>query len=160
IRADPPLLLMVFFDDGTALGITLDGMYGLADGIRITVGRDQSIAALFRLPDGMPLMCVIELTAERQPPQPEAETTGISIATDLERHWVSAQLGPEFFERLTENPAQAHEMLGWAFLHALTALRTPQGVEPDVGEAFLSAWKAAPPVMMISRFENAGPAAV
>jgi hypothetical protein len=161
VRADPPLLVIVSFDDGTALGINPDGMYGLADGVRITAGRHQGIADFLRLPDGAPLTCVIKLTTERQPPQPEADITGIGVATDPERHCISMQLGPEFFERLTETPAQAHEMLGWALHHAVTALRAPQDEDPGVSAAaFLTAWKATPPVMMISRFENVTPAAV
>ena len=161
VRADPPLLVMVFADDGAALGIAPDGVYGLADGIRITAGRDQRIADFLRLPDGASLMCVIRLAAERQPPQPEADVTGIGVATDPDRHCVSVQLGPEFFERLAEAPSQAHEMLGWSLRHALVALRAAQGGEAGASaESFLAAWNATPPVMMISRSEHAIPGAI
>jgi hypothetical protein len=52
-------------------------------------------------------------------------------------------------------------MLGWALQHAVTELRTQQGEEADADAAsFLDAWTATPPVMIISRFEQAGPGAV
>jgi hypothetical protein len=160
-RADPPLVIMVSFEDGTALGITPDGMYGLADGIRITAARHRDIADFLRLPDGAPLMCMLDIAAGHQPPEPEADATGIGVATDPQGHLISIQLGPEFFERLAEDPAQAHELLGWALQHAVTALRTAHGEEPgDSGTAFLTAWKATTPVMMISRSEYPSPAAV
>jgi hypothetical protein len=161
VRSDPPLLVMVSFEEAVTLGISADGIYGLADGLRITAGRHQDIADFFRLPDDVPLTCVIQLTAERQPPQPESEVTGIGVITNAERHCVSIQLGPEFLETLTDNAAGAHEMLGWVLQHAVTVLRTSDAALFDESAAsFLEAWKATPPVMMINRFENTAPAVV
>jgi hypothetical protein len=160
VRADPPLVVMVFFDDGPALGMTPDWMYGLADGIRITAGRDPAITDFLRLPGGVPVTCTITLTPERQPSRDEGDSTGIGLAADPERHRIALQLGPEFFELLIGNSAEGHEMLGWALRHAMEALRAPGSGEADRATAFLDAWNAAPPVMMASRYKNTGPAAM
>lgn len=85
VRTDPPFVLIVPLEGGAPLRITPDGMYGLADGIRITAGRHGDIADGLRLPGGAPLTCEITVTADPQPAPPgESEATGIAVATHPE----------------------------------------------------------------------------
>jgi hypothetical protein len=157
VRADPPLLVIESLDDGAPLGIMPDTMYGLADGIRITAGRHQDIADGLRLADGMPLTFLVSVTGDRQPPVDDAEKTGIAIAIDPERPRVGLQFGPEFFERLANDPQKAHGLVGWAMHHAVAGLGGAPAVDR---ERFLAAWNATPPIMMVQRFLNTGPASV
>ena len=157
VRADPPLLVNVSLEDGAPLDITPGGMYGLADGIRITAGRHQDIADGLRLTGGASLTCEVSVTADLQPAKDDSEVTGLAIAIDHERPRVGLQFGPEFFGWLADDAQKAHEMVGWALHHAVGAL----GGERPVDRArFLAAWNATPPIMLVHPFHNTGPASV
>ncbi|HUZ55642.1 MAG TPA: hypothetical protein VMU94_24320, partial [Streptosporangiaceae bacterium] len=157
VRADPPLVFFVSLDDGVPLGFRPDTMYGLADGIRITAGRHQDIADGLRLANRRPLTCLVSVTTERQPPEDDAEATGIAISTDPERGLVALKFGPEFFDWLADDPHKAHEIAGMAIRHAIAAVAGQPAAD---GQKFLAAWNVTPPIMLVHRFRNTGSASV
>lgn len=157
VRADPPLLIIVSLNDGAPLGISPDSMYGLADGIRITAGRHHVIADGLRLPDDMPLVCSVSVTADVQPLVDDSEVTGIGVAFDDEQSRMGLQFGPEFFARLADDVQKAHEWVGWVLHHAVATIGGESAVDR---ENFLAAWKSTPPIMMVQTLHNTGPASV
>lgn len=153
---DPPVLLAVVYSDADQLGMHRDGLFGLADGVRITVGRHPDIAAHLRLDDGAPLTLSLRLGTEATPRGLQGPRVGVGM--DPSRALVEITLGPDILELFLNNPSDGHHVIGAAIHHAVAALRAERDDAPGTPkDVFHAAWDACPPVITLSLIESGAP---
>jgi hypothetical protein len=160
VRRDPDIVIYVFLGEAERLGLSPDGLFGFADGIRATAGRAASIAAHLSLANGVPLSLVLRLLPD-QAPEHDRQDEGVPyrVAVGADRAAVEIGLGPEAMSLFQGDGREGHSALGFAVHEALAQLRQARGDEPgSPREEFSAAWDSCPPVTTLSIVESDTPA--
>lgn len=156
VRRNPDMLVCVFFDDADQLGMSHDGLYGFADGLLTTLGRQPTISAHVQLGQETPLHLVLRLLTERTPEGHEGIRFGVAMAPD--RGVVEIALGPDTVELFQGDGHDGHRLLGGILHEAVARLRAARGDDPgSPADEFQTAWDSCPPVMTFAFVESSAP---
>jgi hypothetical protein len=157
VRRSPDVLISVFFEDAELLGMSRDGLYGFADGLLATMGRQPAISAHLRLGRGTPLHLILRLLTERTPEEQDGIRFG--VAMDADRGVVEIGLGPDTMERFQGDGRDGHNLLGGMLHEAVARLRAARDEDPgSSADEFRVAWDSCPPVMTFTVGESSTPA--
>jgi hypothetical protein len=152
VLTEPQLVVRTTLDNPLpSLGIDASFGYGIADGIFLTLRNRPETARLLCESYPRPILVNVDFTADRQPGVDD-QRIAIGWRTSNEPvPIIDLLLGPDWFELLAENPADAHRALGHVLLVSLEALAPPDddARRENLRSAFLGAWCSAPPVAMI-----------
>ncbi len=155
LLADPPLILHVGLEQELA-GLGMDPAFavGMADGVRLTVVHNPSVAAALARAEGAPLVCRLHLEAGRLPDTP-AEHVGVRLAAAADpAPSINLVFGADWLELLAEDPAGGHAVLGRAIAEGL---RRALSLSDQAYEEFFTAWCRAVPVAALRRAETTLP---
>ena len=156
VLVEPPIVVSLSLTGGLA-DLGFDPLFGIGmvDGILLTCANFPDVANGLRLASHVPLMVFIEFSSHRQPNTRGGESA-IEVRTTVDpRPAVALLLGPDWLEVLNRDPYGAHRVLGRALLQSLDGLgsHVQSSIRDETRSHFLSAWDAAPPVVMV-RFEE------
>jgi hypothetical protein len=144
---DPPLVVIAVFDkDLENLRIDPSFGIGIADGVRLTIGRCSEIASAVRLADGGPLVLWVRLITEQLPAREDGDG-GIGLVLQHEpRPSIGLVCSRDWLNRLANNPTEAHQDLGRRLLDGIQWVRD---ISSTARDSFSRAWDSAPPVGLL-----------
>lgn len=157
VLTEPQLVVRTTLDNPLpSLGIDASFGYGVADGIFLTLLNRPETARLLSESCPRPILVNVDFTADRQPGVNDQRIAIGWRTSDAPLPIIDLLIGPDWFELLAENPADAHRALGHVLLVSLDDLAPPNcdARRDNLRSTFLEAWCSAPPVAMIHFHET------
>lgn len=153
VSVEPPVVILLDPSDGDALGLDVETLFGLADGLRTCLAGHQDVADHFRLANRTPLTIVVRLLDQPEPLP--VDEYAIRVATDTERGLIEIGVSTDVLEQFLGDGMAGHDIVGLALHEAVRQVRLERGEGPGTEvESFRQAWHSVGPVSTFVAHES------
>ncbi|WP_422733916.1 hypothetical protein ACN26Y_28765 [Micromonospora sp. WMMD558] len=149
VNVDPPVMILLHPSDVDGLGLDIDTLVGIADGLRTGLAGHPAVSDHFKLAEGTPLTIIIRLLGEPDPP--DVDHCRVRVATNAERALIEVGIGPDVLEQFIGDGLAGHDILGLALHETVRRIRIERGQGAGAAvEIFQQAWRTLDPAILFT----------